>query len=503
MRAQIVAVTMPKWGMEMREGEVVAWHAAVGDPVAAGADLVDVETSKIVNTVVAPVSGVLRAIVAEPGETLPVGALLGVIAPADVAEEEIRAFVARTAASGIPDAAGGEGAPDDAHRPAPGPEPETAPPAAVQGADAPPPSAAGGEVSAGDGEVAASPVARRLARRYGLVLAGLSGTGRHGRISKADVEAALRARGVALPEPPPRRPGLPRRRGDEAAVAATPVARRLARKLGVSLLDCRPSGARGRVCKADVEAAAARAGIGLAAPGAPAPAATAEKTPMGEPLRGMRRTIAARLQAAKREAPHFRVAVAVELDHLLALKRDLEARLPEARLSLNDCIVKAVGAALVRVPEVNVRFEEERLVRLAEADVAVAVALPDGLVTPVVRSVQAKGLVALADELRDLVTRARLGTLKPEETQGGGFTVSNLGMYGVDRFDAIINPPQGAILAVGAAKRRPVVRGDDLAVATVAEFTLSCDHRVIDGAVAARFLDALRGFLEHPATMLG
>jgi pyruvate dehydrogenase E2 component (dihydrolipoamide acetyltransferase) len=192
----------------------------------------------------------------------------------------------------------------------------------------------------------------------------------------------------------------------------------------------------------------------------------------------------------------------VEVDALLAVREELNRRYSEAKVSLNDLLVKASACALVAVPGVNVQFDGETVQQFGDADIAVAVALDGGLITPIVRGANLKGVVAISNEVRDLATRARLGTLQPEEFQGGSFSISNLGMFGVDRFDAIINAPQGAILAVGAAEQKPVVRKGELAVATVLTLTLSSDHRIIDGALAARFLSALRGFLETPATML-
>jgi pyruvate dehydrogenase E2 component (dihydrolipoamide acetyltransferase) len=308
-----------------------------------------------------------------------------------------------------------------------------------------------------------------------------------------------------VPGPAPARGGAGAARRDDSPVAATPVARRLASELGVSLLDCRRSGSRGRVCKADVEARAAlqgRAGAAAVEP-QPEPTSTAQAPAEEQPLAGMRRTIANRLQQSKQTAPHFRVQVEARIDPLLELRSTLNASLPEARISVNDCIVKACACALLRVPAVNVQFDGETVRRFRDADIAVAVALDEGLITPIVRRANHKGLVEISNEMRDLATRAKLGRLSPEEFQGGTFSVSNLGMFGVTRFDAIINPPQGAILAVGAAEQRPVWRDGAWQAATVLSLTLSSDHRIIDGAVAARFMAALRGFLEQPGTMLG
>jgi pyruvate dehydrogenase E2 component (dihydrolipoamide acetyltransferase) len=492
----INTVTMPKWGMEMVEGEIAEWHVSEGDSIVEGDDLLDVETSKIVNTVTAPASGVVRRLLGAVGEIVAVGKTLAVIAPADVPDDEIERLLAGAAAS----------APENKRVDAPAaepPQPRSAPAATPEQA---PGKVSGGASAAGlsgggdDSGVAATPVARRVARAQGINLNQVPASGRHGRVTLADIEAILEANGRHLEKPhSSARPEM-RSQRDDSKVSATPVARRLARELGVNLLDCRRSGRHGRVSKADVEAAAPRASVDSGAAGradAQSPSRVESRA-----LSGMRRTIAARLQGSKRDAPHFRVQVDVEVDALLAVREELNRRYSEAKVSLNDLLVKASACALVAVPGVNVQFDGETVQRFGDADIAVAVALDDGLITPIVRGANHKGVVAISNEVRDLATRARLGTLRPEEFQGGSFSISNLGMFGVDRFDAIINAPQGAILAVGAAEQKPVVRQGELAVATVLTLTLSSDHRIIDGALAARFLSALRGFLETPATML-
>ncbi len=489
----ISTVTMPKWGMEMVEGEIAEWHVSEGDTIAAGDDLVDVETSKIVNTVSAPVGGVVWRLLASAGEVIAVGRVLAVIAPADTPAEAIEQYLAAQAA---PVQSSVQKTANKAPEPAPAAKAQE-PPATVA-----PPAAVSATLSGteDDSGVAATPVARRVAREQGINLTKVSASGRHGRVTLADIEAALQAAGRQLDKRyAGARPELGPVR-DDSAVPATPVARRLARELGVNLQDCRASGRHGRVSKFDVESAAARAsGSGHKTTAAEAAQPSAVET---RALSGMRRTIAARLQASKREAPHFRVQVDVEVDALQAVREQLNRQYREAKVSLNDLLVKACACALVAEPEVNIQFDGETVQQFTDADIAVAVALEEGLITPIVRAANRKGVLAISNEIRDLATRAKLGTLRPEEFQGGSFSVSNLGMYGVDRFDAIINSPQGAILAVGAAGQRPVVRHGELAVATVMTLSLSSDHRIIDGALAARFLSALRGFLENPATML-
>lgn len=509
--SQIQKVSMPKWGMEMTEGLIGDWHFAEGDAVNADDDLVDVETSKIVNTVTSPVSGVLRRILVETGGEYPVGAALCVLADADTPDAEIDKFVSSLGAAPA-------AAPEPAEAPADRSAPTEAahrPPARASGKPqlssvpvAPAPASSDALQALANGEddsaVAATPVARRLAVQYGVNLHNIAPTGRHERVTKADLEQAVVAAGgkvIGLPDPAAN--AAPRGAGEgDAAVAATPVARRMANDLNINLLDCRVSGTRGRVCKADVEARAALVAKTPANQSVP----TGELEPPAfeeQPLSGMRKTIAARLQSSKQTAPHFRVQVDAAIDQLLALRKTLNASHPEAKVSVNDFIIKAAACALTRIPAVNIQFDGETVRQFSDADISVAVALDEGLITPIVRRANRKGLVEISNEVRDLVTRAKLGRLSAEEFQGGTFSISNLGMFGVKQFDAIINPPQGAILAVGAAEQRPLLVEGQWQPTSVLTLSLSSDHRVIDGALAAKFLAALRGFLEQPGTMLG
>lgn len=486
MSDEIKPIAMPKWGMEMSEGEINAWHVKIGDQVNIENDLVDVETAKIINTVTASASGIVRAILAEPGETHDVGALLGVIASADTSEEDIKAFISNYVGNSEIVVLEEEPAmSDSAEKPsiAKAENPSNLE-TAVDDRD--------------DSHIAASPVARRLASEYGINLNNITGTGRHGRVSKGDVEAAVTAAGGRLlgtnDASPSRAPS-----GDDSHVKATPVARRLAEQLGINLLECRVSGERGRVCKADVEAAAALKNKLPAQQTTTAPTASRSES---QPITGMRKTIASRLQASKQTAPHYRVHIDVEIDNLLATRKQINDVNSETKISVNDFIIKACASALIRVPALNVQFDGEQITHFSDADISVAVAIKDGLITPIISSANQKGLESISHEIRDLSTRAKLNRLKPEEFQGGNFCISNLGMFGIKQFDAIINPPQGAILAVGAGEQRAVVKNGELAVATVMSLTLSSDHRIIDGAVAAQFMSVLKGFLEQPATML-
>jgi pyruvate dehydrogenase E2 component (dihydrolipoamide acetyltransferase) len=477
------ALTVPKWGMSMEEGEVQEWRVALGDVLAPGDEIVDIETSKIVNTAESTAAGTLVRIVGQPGQTLQVGMLLGVVASGDTTEPDIDAFVATFAAK--PVAASAENA---------------SPPVAT--AAVPQTQPTSGEVSsadlaagADDSEVKASVVARRIALAHNVNLNNVQATGRNGRVSKRDVEQAAGIRilaTMAATTGAPKAAGgdkhaLVQSNADDSHIASTPVARRIARQLNINLNDVTATGVRGRVCKEDVERAAIALSGGVAY--------------REVPLTGMRKTIAARLTESKQTIPHYRVSVDIEIDSLLQQRKFMNTELG-VELSINDFIVKASASALERVPEVNVQYTGTSLRMFEQVDIAMAVAIEGGLITPVIRNVARKGLPAIAAESRELARRAQLGKLSLDEFEGGTFSISNLGMYGVDEFDAVINLPQAAILAVAAGRRKPVVRGDNLVPATVMRVTLSSDHRAIDGAVAARFLQVLKGFLENPASML-
>ena len=406
---RIRALTMPKWGIEMQEGTVTAWHVEPGRRVEKGDPLLDVETEKIVNSVESPASGTLRIVLAGAGDTCKVGELIGVLAEPGVGDAEVDAFIRnfRPADTSFER--------DDS--------------AAAEPAAAPATAAAATSPAASDegDEPRVSPIARRLAEKLGIDTSRIVGTGRNGRVSKEDVEAYA------------------------ASLATTPVA---------------------------------------GTPAAVAPAPSAAATPLRrERLTSMRATIARRLVESKQTIPHYRVAIDLDADALLARRKSLaDAGL---KVSLNDLLLEAVARALVRHPRVNAQFDGNEVLEFGQADIAVAVATDSGLITPVIRAADAKPVERLAAESRELADRARAGKLTREEISGGTFTVSNLGMYGIKSFDAIVNPPQVAILAVGAAEARPVVRDGVLAVATRMTVTLSSDHRVVDGAAAAAFLATL------------
>ena len=295
-------------------------------------------------------------------------------------------------------------------------------------------------------------------------------------------------------------------------VVASPLARRMAAQAGVDLAALTGTGPGGRIVRADIEAAV-RGGAPVAAT-APAPVAPkAPAAPITAPHRvvphsSMRKVIARRLTEAKSSIPHFYVSMDVEIDELIALGEKLNSKSPARDkpdsyfITINDLVIKATAAALRKVPTVNASWTDEGMVFYDDVDISIAVSIPDGLITPIVRKADQKGLLTISREMKDLASRARIGKLKPEEFQGGGFSISNMGMFGVSSFSAIINPPQSAILAVGAGQKRAVVKNNALAIATVMTVTLSVDHRVVDGALAATWLKTFKGIVEDPLSLM-
>ena len=334
------------------------------------------------------------------------------------------------------------------HPPAP-----VAPPPPLESPERPP--AAPPERELGNGRIFASPLARRMAQQAGLDLGAIRGSGPQGRVVKADIEAAL-SPGRAAPAPTPPRAGLePRPAPTEPGLSKERVA------------------------------------------------ALAGNPPYTErPLNAMRRVIARRLPESKQTVPHFYLTIDCEIDALLKIRTELNAKSDAYRISVNDFVIRAAALALRQVPAAHASWSDDAILLWDTVDIAVAVALDDGLITPIVKMADRKGLAAIANETNDLVARARAGKLKLEEFQGGTFSISNLGMYGVREFAAVINPPHGGILAVGAGEQRPVAKNGALTVATVMSCTLSCDHRAVDGAVGAQFLAALKKLVEDPLTML-
>ncbi len=470
-------ILMPALSPTMTEGTLARWLVREGDAIAAGDVIAEIETDKATMEVEAVDEGRLgRILVPDGTEGVAVNAPIGVI----LAEGE--SGEAAPAAAPAADTAGSGGYGAVAEQPPVGAS--SSPPAAtVQGA--PPQPAVHALPPSPAGRVVASPLARRLAAQDGLDLAAVRGTGPGGRIVRRDVEAA-RAAAPAAPaasQPPPARPGAP-----QAAAAASPA----------------PA--------VSVQGPAALTGaapVVVPAPTPPSrPADVAITAPHQRlPNSNIRRTIARRLSESKQFTPHFYCSIDVELDALLDLRARLNAKSPADgpgafRLSVNDLLIKACAATLREIPGVNASYTDEAILQFDDVDISVAVSIPDGLITPIIRGADRKGLAAISNEAKDLVARARAGRLKPAEFQGGTFSISNMGMFGVRDFAAIINPPQGGILAVGAGEKRAVVRGDALAVATVMTVTLSVDHRCIDGALAAQWVAAFRRIVEDPLSLM-
>ncbi|HWQ86074.1 2-oxo acid dehydrogenase subunit E2, partial [Brevundimonas sp.] len=321
-------------------------------------------------------------------------------------------------------------------------------------------------------------------------------------------EAGDGGKSAAAPKPAPAK-------ADGERVFASPLARRIAARNGVDLTSVKGTGPHGRIVKRDVEGVKG---------GAQAPAASGASAPAGEvrkvqslaqmgipdgsydlvPLDGMRKAIARRLTDSFRDVPHFPLTIDCEIDGLLASRAKVNAMLEKSgvKVSVNDFVIKASAMALKAVPEANASYSPEGIAMHHNADVAMAVAIDGGLITPIIRKAETKTLSQIATESKDLAKRARDRKLKPEEFQGGTFSVSNLGMFGIQSFASIINEPQGAIMSVGAGEQRPVVKNGQLAVATVMTVTLTCDHRVVDGAIGAKFLQAFKAMIEDPVTML-
>ena len=436
-------VLMPQLGETVAEGKITKWFKAAGEAVKPGDNLFEIETDKVSMEVPATAAGVLSEIRVAQGAVAPVGAIVAVIADAGGA-----AAIAPSAVAALPAKA------------------PIAPRAAVAGVQ--------------PAQPAPQPPAAPI---------------------KLDPFFEVRT--------PPRNYGPARLAG---GAAVTPLARRLAGDAGIDLARLAGSGPHGRIVARDVASALAhRPTPGAAAPDAEQIKALYRDTPFEEvPLDSMRRTIAARLVEAKQTIPHFYLTADLDIGRLLALREEANASAPRAadgtsafRLSVNDLIIKAWAAALQRVPAANAVWAQDRILRFQHSDIAVAVAIEGGLITPVIRQAERKSLSAISAEMRELAERARARHLQPHEYQGGASAISNLGMYGVREFAAIINPPQSTILAVGAARRQAVERPDgSVGFASIMTVTLSCDHRVVDGALGAELLAALRGFVEQPVTAL-
>ncbi|WP_113474672.1 pyruvate dehydrogenase complex dihydrolipoamide acetyltransferase [Brucella intermedia] len=441
-----INITMPALSPTMEEGNLSKWLVKEGDKIAPGDVIAEIETDKATMEVEAVDEGTIAKIVVPAGsEGVKVNALIAILAE----EGEDVAAAAKGAAS-APKAEAKAETPKEEPKPAAAPVTAPAPAKAEQPAAA----------NKGD-RVFASPLARRIAKESGVDITAVKGTGPHGRVVQRDVEAALASGGVkaAAPKAEAVSPAAPKPMSDDAVL---------------KLFE--------------------------------------EGTYEIVPHDGMRKTIARRLVESKQTVPHFYLTIDCELDALLALRSQINAaapmiktekgEVPAYKLSVNDLVIKAVALALRDIPEANVSWTEGGMVKHKRADVGVAVSIPGGLITPIVRQSESKTLSAISNEMKDLAKRARDRKLKPEEYQGGSTSVSNLGMFGVKDFAAIINPPHATIFAIGAGEQRAVVKNGEIKVATVMSVTLSTDHRAVDGALAAELAQAFKRHIENPMGML-
>ena len=437
-----INILMPALSPTMEEGNLAKWLVKEGDAVAAGDVLAEIETDKATMEVEAVDEGTIgKIVVAEGTEGVKVNAPIAIL----LEEGEDASSMDAAPAAPAPAAA------------APTPAAEAAP-AAVAPAPAAP-------VAASGERVFSSPLARRLAKQNGLDIALIAGTGPHGRVVKRDIEAAIAA-GTGKAEAAPKAAQAPKAEAPKAALASGPSDEQTLKLFEEGSYELVPHD-------------------------------------------GMRKVIAKRLTESKQTVPHFYVTVECELDALLALRSQLNASAPTDKdgkpaykLSVNDLVIKAHALALKAVPAANASYLESGMVVHKHADVGVAVSIDGGLITPIIRRAEEKTLSTISIEMKDLAKRARERKLAPTEFQGGTTSVSNLGMFGVKEFAAVINPPHATILAVGAGQKRPVVKGDEIVPATVMSVTLSTDHRAVDGALGAELLQAFKGYIENPMSML-
>ncbi len=442
-------ILMPALSPTMTEGTLARWLKKEGDDVRAGDVIAEIETDKATMEVEAVDEGVLSKILVPDGTA-------GVKVNEPIA---VLAGEGEDAAAPAPNAPPAQASTAQAPVAAPASAPATTPAPKVNGHD---------PAFGSEGErIFASPLARRMAKQANIDLSSIKGSGPNGRIIRADIEAR-QAPGTPQPAPIEAQAGA-----REAEVAPPPM----------------------QQAKPEAKPAPKPSAAPVTAPHQLVPNST------------MRKVIARRLLESHQLVPNFYVTMDMEIDALLRLRADLNGRAPKDgpgafKLSVNDLVIKAAAAALRRVPKVNATYTEDAMMVYDDIDISVAVSMPDGLITPIVRKADQKGLAAISNEMKDLGARAKSGKLKPEEFQGGSFSISNLGMFGVKQFTAIINPPQAAILAVGAGEKRPVVKDGALAVATVMTCTLSVDHRVADGALGAEWMAVFKGIIEDPLSLM-
>ncbi|WP_407152364.1 pyruvate dehydrogenase complex dihydrolipoamide acetyltransferase [Bradyrhizobium sp. ORS 86] len=450
-----INILMPALSPTMEKGNLAKWLKKEGDKVKSGDVIAEIETDKATMEVEAVDEGTIAKILVPEGtQDVPVNDVIAVMAGDG---EDVKAAASAGAAAG-----GGAPAPKPAEAPkpaaaqpaatpAPAPKPAPAPTPAPQAAAAP------AAQANGHARIFSSPLARRLAKEAGIDLARITGTGPHGRVIARDVEDARSGKGLKAPA---------------AAPGAAPI-------IAPSMSD--------------------KQILALFEPG------SYDVVPHD----GMRRTIAQRLTASVQNVPHFYLTIDCDIGKLLAAREEINAAAPKDKekkplykLSVNDFVIKAMAVALQKIPNCNVSWTESGMLKHKHSDVGVAVAMPGGLITPIIRKAETKTLSAISNEMKDFATRARARKLKPEEYQGGTTAVSNLGMYGINHFTAVINPPHATILAVGTSEERPVVRGGKIEIAHMMSVTLSCDHRAIDGALGAELIGAFKQLIENPVMMM-
>jgi len=447
-------VIMPKLSPTMEEGQLSRWLKKEGDKVSMGEPLAEIDTDKATMEMQALGNGVLRKILIQEGESAPLGQVIAIIGEPD---EDISALVSKSGstepAKATPPSETKESEPTESvetkpveTKPAPAPAPAAA--AATDNAGGNGQGAAKPAEAASGGRLIVSPLAARMAAESGIDLRSISGSGPGGRIIKRDVEGLISQSGTAA--------SAAARQPDKSHLRAVSSAR-----------------------------------VAQRAPGQ-------LSAYHDEPITEIRRIIAKRLVTSLGPIPHFFLTTEVEMDRVAEMRAAIKELDPDLKISVNDIIIKVAAAALIQHPQVNASFQDKVIRYYEHADVGVAVAIDDGLITPVVRAADQKSLSEIAAEVRELAGRAREKRLKPEEYTGASFSISNLGMFGIDEFTAVINPPEGAILAVGAMSPKPVVRDNQVVVRQIMRVTMSCDHRVIDGATGAKFLQTFKKILENP-----
>ena len=450
-----INILMPALSPTMEKGNLAKWLKKEGDKVKSGDVIAEIETDKATMEVEAVDEGTIAKIIVPEGtQDVPVNDVIAVLAGDG---EDVKAAGAGAAAAKPAPKVADKAADKAAERPAAAPPAKPAAAPAPVAKAAPAPQAAGPAPQAnGRGRIFSSPLARRLAKEAGIELGRITGTGPHGRVIARDVEEAKSGKGLKAPAAAPTAPALAPSMSDQQV-------RALFEEGSYEVV----------------------------------------------PHDGMRRTIAQRLTASVQNVPHFYLTIDCDIGKLLVAREEINKQAPTDKdkkplykLSVNDFVIKAMAVALQKIPNCNVSWTEGGMLKHKHSDVGVAVAMPGGLITPIIRKAETKTLSTISNEMKDFAARARARKLKPEEYQGGTTAVSNLGMYGINHFTAVINPPHATILAVGTSEERPVVRGGKIEIAHMMSVTLSCDHRAIDGALGAELIGAFKVLIENPVMMM-